>query len=415
MITPPQVVVTGMGAVSPVGLTCRETFTNLVRGTSGVGRITHFDPSRHASQIAAEVKHFNPLDYMDHKPARRIGRYAQFAIAAAKEAVAHAKLDLTAEDLTRIASLVATSIADFPMLEEHFYLFFRHGPGNVNPFLVPRVSYNMAAANVSLVCGLTGPSFGVASACASGSHALAVAWLLLKAGLADVALAGGTEAAITPAFLESYIAMRALSTRNDDPPRASRPFDKDRDGFVLGEGCAVLILETLDHARQRRGPILAELAGVGMTCDAYHITAPHPDGSGAAAAIALGLKSAGLTPEQVDYINAHGTATLANDPIETLAVKRALGDHAYRVPCSSIKSMIGHSIGAAGALEAMTCVMALNEDLIPPTINLDNPDPACDLDYVPRVARKKQLNVVISNSFAFGGQNCVLVFKRYDN
>lgn len=414
MSTEPRIVITGMGAVSPVGVGCRETFTNLVRGTPGIDRITHFDPSAQLCHIAAEVKNFDPAAYMDKKIARRIGRYAQFSVAATTEAIAHAKLDLSAEDPGRIASLVASAIGDFPMLEEQMSIFLRRGPGRTNPFTVPRVSSSMASGNVSLVFGLTGPSFSVASACATGAHALAVAWMLLKAGLADVAFAGGAEAAITPAFVESYIALRALSTRNDDPPRASRPFDKDRDGFVLGEGCAVLILETLEHARQRGAPILAELAGVGMTCDAYHITDVHPDGRGATEAIALALQSAGVKPEDVGYINAHGTATEINDPIETNAIKKMFGEQAYRIPVSSIKSMIGHCIGAAGALEAVTCVMTLTEGVIPPTINLDHPDPACDLDYVPHTARTKNVSVAISNSFAFGGQNCVLVLKRHE-
>ena len=413
MTTEPRIVITGMGAISSVGLNCQDTFDNLVAGQSGIDRITLFDPSRSPCQIAGEVKEFDPKNYMDHKKARRIGRYAQLSIAATREALAQAKLDLTGEDPSRIACVVSSAIGDFPMLEVQMELFLEKGHGKINPFTVPRVSTSMAAGNIALEFGLTGVSYGVSSACATGSHSLATALMILKSGLADVALAGGAEAAICETFLESYAVMRALSTRNDSPEQASRPFDRDRDGFVIGEGCGVLVLETLERAQQRGANILAELSGMGMSCDAYHITSAHPDGRGAAQAMTAALNSAGLGPADVDYINAHGTATQVNDPIETNAIKTAFGEFAYQIPVSSIKSMIGHSIGAAGALEAVTCIMALNAGVIPPTINLDNPDPKCDLDYVPLTARKKELNVIMSNSFAFGGQNCVLVFQKF--
>ena len=413
MTTEPRIVITGMGAISSVGLNCQDTFDNLVAGQSGIGRITLFDPSRSPCQIAGEVKEFDPKNYMDHKKARRIGRYAQLSIAATREALAQAKLDLTGEDPSRIACVVSSAIGDFPMLEVQMELFLEKGHGKINPFTVPRVSTSMAAGNIALEFGLTGVSYGVSSACATGSHSLATALMILKSGLADVALAGGAEAAICETFLESYAVMRALSTRNDAPEQASRPFDRDRDGFVIGEGCGVLVLETLERAQQRGAKVLAELSGMGMSCDAYHITSAHPDGRGAAQAMTAALNSAGLGPADVDYINAHGTATQVNDPIETNAIKTTFGEFAYQIPVSSIKSMIGHSIGAAGALEAVTCIMALNAGVIPPTINLDNPDPKCDLDYVPHTARKKELNVIMSNSFAFGGQNCVLVFQKF--
>ena len=409
----PRIVITGMGAISSVGLTCQETFDNLVAGKSGVGRITLFDSSRLPCQVAGEVKGFDPKNYMDHKKARRIGRYAQFSIAATREALAQAQLDLAAEDPSRIACLVSSAIGDFPMLEDQIKLFFEKGQGKVNPFTVPRVSTSMAAGNIALEFNLTGVSYGVSSACATGSHSLATAVMILKLGLADVALAGGAEAAICETFLESYAVMRALSTRNDEPERASRPFDRNRDGFVIGEGCGVLVLETLERAQRRGANILAELSGIGMSCDAFHITSAHPDGRGAAQAMTAALQSAGLEPADVDYINAHGTATQVNDPIETNAVKTVFGERAYQTPVSSIKSMIGHSIGAAGALEAIACIMAINAGIIPPTINLDNPDPKCDLDYVPHTAREKELNVVMSNSFAFGGQNCTLIFQKF--
>jgi 3-oxoacyl-[acyl-carrier-protein] synthase II len=413
MTTEPRIVITGMGAISPVGLSCQDTFDNLVAGQSGIDRITLFDPSSSPCQIAGEVKEFEPKNYMDHKKARRIGRYAQFSIAATREALAQAQLDLTTEDPSRIACLVSSAIGDFPMLEDQMNLFSEKGRGRISPFTVSRVSTSMAAGNIALEFGLTGVSYGVSSACATGSHSLATAMMILKLGLADVVLAGGAEAAVCETFLESYAVMRALTTRNDAPARASRPFDKERDGFVIAEGCGVLVLETLERAQQRGANILAELSGMGMSCDAYHITSAHPDGRGAAQAMTAALNSAGLGPADVDYINAHGTATQVNDPIETNAIKTAFGEFAGQIPVSSIKSMIGHSIGAAGALEAVTCVMALNAGVIPPTINLDNPDPKCDLDYVPHTAREKDLNTVMSNSFAFGGQNCVLIFRKF--
>ena len=408
-----RIVITGMGAVSPVGLNCQETFDGLVAGKSGIARISLFDPSGIACQVAGEVKGFEPTDYMDRKMARRIGRYAQFSIAATREALAQSGLDLAEEDPSRIACIVSSAIADFPMVEEQMNKIFAQGKRSISPFTVPRVSTSMAAGNIALEFGLTGVSYSLSSACATGSHSIANALMILKLGLADVVLAGGAESAICDTFVSSYIAMRALSTRNDEPERASRPFDKDRDGFVIAEGCGVLVVETLDRARRRGAPILAELVGIGMTCDAFHITSAHPDGKGAAQAMTTALESAGLNAEDVDYINAHGTATQLNDGIETKAIKTVFGDRAYQIPVSSTKSMTGHAIGAAGALEAVACIMALNANLIPPTINLDTPDPACDLDYVPHHAREKELNVVMSNSFAFGGQNSVLIFKKF--
>jgi 3-oxoacyl-[acyl-carrier-protein] synthase II len=408
-----RIVITGMGAISPLGLNSQETFVNLVAGTPGVSRISLFDASGIACQVAGEVKGFEPTDHMDRKMARRIGRYAQFSIAATREALAQSGLDLAVEDPSRIACVVSSAIGDFPMVEEQMKNWFGDGRKAISPFTVPRVSTSMAAGNIALEFGLTGLSFGVSSACATGSHSIATALMTLKLGLADVVLAGGAESAICETFLKSYLAMRALSTRNDEPERASRPFDKNRDGFVIAEGCGVLVLETLDRARRRDAPILAELVGVGMTCDAFHITSAHPDGEGAAQAMTAALNSAGLNAEEVDYINAHGTSTQVNDPIETKAIKTVFGDLAKQIPVSSTKSMTGHAIGAAGALEAVACIMALNANIIPPTINLDTPDPACDLDYVPHHAREKELDVVMSNSFAFGGQNSVLIFRKF--
>ena len=409
----PRIVVTGIGALSPVGLTNRDTFDGLIAGRSGIGPITQFNASRLPSRIAGEVKQFQPTDHMDPKMARRIGRYAQFSIAASTEAMRAAGLNLEQQDRSRIATVVASAIADFPFLETQMMQLFTKGPGKTNPFSVPRVSTSMASGNIALQYGLTGPGFSVSSACATGSHALASAWMMLRLGFADVALAGGAESAITESYLESFCALRALSTRNDEPERASRPFDRGRDGFVMAEGAAVLVLETLEHARKRSAPILAELSGIGMSCDAYHITAAHPDGLGAVQAMQQALQTAGLKPEDIDYINAHGTGTDVNDPIETRAIKTTFGARAYSIPVSSIKSMIGHSIGAGGALEAATCVNIINQGVIPPTINLEDPDPACDLDYVPNQARTADVRRVMSNSFAFGGQNCVLIFERF--
>ena len=403
-----RIVITGMGAVSPVGLNCQETFDSLTAGKSGIAKITSFDASGITCQVAGEVKGFEPAEYMDRKMARRIGRYAQFSIAATREALAQSGLDLAQEDPSRIACIVSSAIADFPMVQDQMEKIFTHQKSSISPFTVPRVSTSMAAGNIALEFGLTGVSYSLSSACATGSHSIANALMLLKLGLADVVLAGGAESAICNTFISSYIAMRALSSRNDEPERASRPFDKDRDGFVIAEGCGVLVLETLQRALQRGAPILAELVGTGMTCDAFHITSAHPDGEGAAQAM-----NAALNIEDVDYINAHGTSTQVNDGIESKAIKSVFGGCAHQVPVSSTKSMTGHAIGAAGALEAVTCIMALAANVIPPTINLDTPDPECDLDYVPHQAREQELNVAMSNSFAFGGQNSVLIFKKF--
>jgi 3-oxoacyl-[acyl-carrier-protein] synthase II len=407
-----RVVVTGVGAIAPVGHTSDELFDGLVAGHSGVRRSPLLQELGLGCQIAGEVTDFDPTKHMDRKLARRIGRYAQFALVATNEAVAQSGLDLDAEDPTRVATVVGSAIGDFPMLEKEIRKYV--GGGRPNPFTVPRVSSNMASGNVSLMLGTTGPSFGISSACATGSHALAIAWLLLRAGLADVAIAGGAESAISECFLESYLAMGVLSTRNSEPERASRPFDNERDGFVLGEGSGVLVLETEEHARARGATILAEFAGIGMSADAYHVAASHPEGQGAKAAMRSALASAGVGPEAVGYVSAHGTSTRINDQVETIAIKSVLGERAPNVPVSSIKSMIGHTIGAAGALEAITCVKILERGVIPPTINLEVPDPDCDLDYVPLEARRADVDVALSNSFAFGGQNCVHVYRRYD-
>jgi 3-oxoacyl-[acyl-carrier-protein] synthase II len=416
VLTSDRVVVTGMGAVCSLGNSCQEIYGNLVAGKSGVDKISYYDASRYDCRIAAEARGFDPNDFIDRKAAKRMGRYAQIAIAATDQAVAQARLDMTRVEPGRVATVVATAIADWPMVEGEIARIVTDGPGRTNPFTVPRVSTNMASGLVSLHLGATGPGFGVTSACATGSHSLALAWLMLRSGLADVVVAGGTDSSITRCYVEAFTVMGALSTsHNDDPLRASRPFDRNRDGFVLGEGGAVLILETEAHAQARGAPIFAELAGVGMTSDAHHMVAAHPTGAGAAEAIRQALRSGGIRPEEIGYINAHGTSTPLGDPVETRAIKDALGEEvARRTPVSSTKSMMGHCIGGAGALEAMTTVMTLNCGTLPPTINLDEPDEQCDLDYVPNVARcVENLEVAISNSFAFGGQNAVLAFRRW--
>lgn len=405
--------VTGMGAVSALGIGCEKIYNNLLDGVSGVDYIQQYDASEQQTKIAAEVRDFDPTQFFPKKQIRRIGRYTQFALIAAREAIEQSGLDMERENKDRIATLIASAIGDFPMIEEQVKVYYEEGPGKMSPFTVPRSSSNMAGASVTLEYGLTGPSFGFSSACATSSHSIASAALLLESGLADVVITGGTESAIAATFMESYIALKAMSTRNDEPQKASRPFDKDRDGFVMGEGAAVMVLETLEHARKRNAVILAELVGYGMSSDAFHVTAAHPEGRGAVNAITNALKMARMNPEEIDYINAHGTGTPINDPVETIAIKKVFADHAHKIPISSNKSMFGHCIGAAGALEAMASIMTLLNNKIPPTINLDNPDPLCDLDYVPHVAREQKVDAVMSNSFGFGGQNGVLIFRKF--
>jgi 3-oxoacyl-[acyl-carrier-protein] synthase II len=392
-----------------------ETMKALLQGVSGIARITQYDPSKTHSKIAGEVKDFDPGQVMDRKKARRIGRYAQFAVAAARQALDQSGLNLSSIDPTRIGTVVASGIADFPFLQEEFFQYCKYGNSDrISPFVVPRVATSMASGNIAIEFGLQGPAFGTSSACASGSHSIATAFMMLRSGFADVMLAGGSEAAICETFMESYAIIRALSTRNDAPEKASRPFDKGRDGFVMAEGCGILVMETLEHAKARGATILGEITGVGMSCDAHHFTANHPEGRGAAQAMQAAISMAGLKVHDIDYINAHGTSTPTNDPIETRGIKAVFGEHAAKVPVSSIKSMIGHSIGAAGAIEAIVSLECIRRNAIPPTINLDEPDPECDLDYVPHKARYQPVNTVLSNSFAFGGMNCALVFQRYE-
>ena len=408
-----RVVVTGMGAITPLGLDVASFWEGLKSGQNGVALITSFDPTGQPVRFAAEVKGFSPENYLERKEARRMDRFTQFAIAATKEALAHSGLQITDENRTRIGTLIASGIGGLQTLEEQHRVFLERGPDRVSPFLIPMMIANMASGQVAIQFGLQGPCTAVVTACAAGTNAIGDAWEIIRRGDADVMIAGGTEAAITPLALASFANARALSTRNDDPEHASRPFDAERDGFVMGEGAGVLVLEELEHALQRGAPILAEITGYAMTADAYHITAPDPEGDGARRVMELAMRKAGVAPDEVDYINAHGTSTPANDRLETLAIKRAFGKHAYRLAISSTKSMTGHLLGAAGAVEAIATVLAIQHQTAPPTINYQVPDPECDLDYVPNTARPMKIDIALSNSFGFGGHNATLVFKRW--
>ncbi|HTE18961.1 MAG TPA: beta-ketoacyl-ACP synthase II [Armatimonadota bacterium] len=410
-----RVVITGLGCVSPVALSAEESWQAVLAGKSGVAPITLFDTSAYPVTIGAEVKGFDPLQYVDRKEARKMDRFTQFAIAAAQEAVTSAGLEATRETGHRIGVMIGSGIGGIATLEREIRVGQEKGPDRLSPFFIPMMICDMASGQVSIRFGFGGPNSCVVTACATGTNAIGDATAIIRRGDADAMVAGGAEAAITPMGLGGFAACRALSTRNEEPTRASRPFDGERDGFIMGEGAAVLVLEELEHARARGAQILAEVVGYGMSADAFHITMPSPDGEGAVRAMRHALREAEIEPEQVDYINAHGTSTVPNDKTETAAVKAVMGEHAYRTPMSSTKSMTGHLLGAAGAIEAMFCVQAIRDGQLPPTINLENPDPACDLDYVPNVKREHTVNVALSNSFGFGGHNATLVIQRYQN
>ena len=412
-----RVVVTGMGVLCPVGNDLPTAWANLIAGKSGVGPITHFDASAYRTTIAAEVKGFDAKEHFGPKEARRMDPFAQYAVVAAREAVRDAALnpdELRNHLGERTAVIIGSGIGGMGTVTEQILTLFERGPAKVSPFLIPMILPETAASMVALEFGLRGPNMAVTSACATGANAIGEASEMIRRGAADLALCGGTEAGVIPISVAGFSAMRALSERNDEPERASRPFDRDRDGFVVGEGAGVLVLEELEHARARGARIYAELVGYGTNDDAYHITAPDENGAGAAACMRLALESAQMRPEDIDYINAHGTSTPLNDATETRAIKTVFGAHAYRLAVSSTKSMTGHLLGAAGAVEAAFSVMALREGIIPPTINLDFPDPACDLDYVPHQARRAHLRAVLSNSFGFGGHNVCLIFRRLE-
>lgn len=408
-----RVVITGLGVLSPVGIGKETYWQALLRGQSGIDRLTRFDSSLYDSKIAGEVKDFVPEQFLDRKEIRRMDRFTQFGVAASKLAVEDAALDISKEDLERIGVVIGSGIGGIETLCEQHSVLLNKGPNRVSPLFIPMIIGNMAAGQIAICLGPKGPNITVVTACASGTNAIGEAYLMLQRGAAEVVLAGGSETPIVPVAVAGFCSMKAMSTGNDEPQRASRPFDKNRDGFVISEGAGVLVLETLGHASARGARIYGEVAGYGCTADGYHITAPESGGTEAARAIRIALEDAGLSPDQVDYVNAHGTSTELNDKIETLAIKKVLGDHAYQVPVSSIKSMIGHSLGAAGALEAIACALAVSTDWVPPTINYEQPDPECDLDYVPNQARQCPVRVAVSNSFGFGGHNAVLVIKKF--
>ncbi|HEV8230106.1 MAG TPA: beta-ketoacyl-ACP synthase II [Candidatus Limnocylindria bacterium] len=406
-----RVVVTGMGLVTPLGLDVASTWDALIHGKSGIGRITRFDPAPYETQIAGEVKGFDPGQYMDRKEIRRTDRFTQLAVGAATQALKDAKLE-TVPDPERVGTAIATGVGGLETLIDQVILMEQRGPSRLSPFLVPMLMANAASAQVSMQFGLKGPSLTHVSACASSSHAIGECGDIITRGQADVMVTGGSEAAVLALAIGAFSTMHAMSRRNDDPERASRPFDKDRDGFVLSEGAAVVVLEEREHALRRGVTIYGELIGYGATADAYHITSPSPEGEGNSRAMKMALEQSGLRPEQIDYINAHGTSTQPNDREETAAIKQVFGDHARKLMVSSTKSMTGHLLGAAGALEAIACLLALRESCIPPTINYTTPDPALDLDYVPNTARAKSIKTALSNSMGFGGHNASLIFTK---
>jgi 3-oxoacyl-[acyl-carrier-protein] synthase II len=408
-----RVVVTGLGAITPIGNTLEEYWQGLLTGRNGIDFITLFDPSSHACRIAGEVKGFDPTDYLDRKEIKRMDRFAQFGVSASLQAIADAQFKINDLNAEQVGVIIGSGIGGIKVLEDQQTVYLNKGPSRCSPFMIPMMIANMAAGLTAIQIGAKGPNTCTVTACAAGSHAVGDAFRLIQGGYAQAMICGGAEAAVTPLSVAGFASARALSTRNDEPKKACRPFDRDRDGFVMGEGAGILLLEELEHALARGAKIYAEIVGYGMTCDAHHITAPSPGGVGASRAIALAMKDAGIRQEEVSYINAHGTSTPANDSTETAAIKTALGDHAHNIAISSTKSMTGHLLGGSGGIEAVATAMAIASDQVPPTINLDSPDPECDLDYVPNESRSMNVNVALSNSFGFGGHNVTLVFKKY--
>lgn len=411
-----RVVITGLGVISPVGIGKDAFWNSLIEGKSGIGKITLFDATDYAAQIAGEVKDFNPTDYIDRKEARHMDRYAQFAVAAAKLAFEDSGMDLEKEDRDRIGTYIGAGIGGIDTMHQSYEKLFSKGPSRISPFFIPMMIANLAAGQVAISFGLHGPSECVVTACATGTNCIGDAFRLIQQGEADVMVAGGTEAAVSPAAVAGFAAMKALCMdHNDDPEHASRPFDKNRSGFVMGEGAGLVILESLEHAKARGAHIYAEIVGYGTNSDAYHVTSPAPDGAYQAKCMKLALDDAGLKPDAVDYINAHGTSTHLNDEGETKAIKEIWGDAAKDVSVSSIKSMTGHLLGAAGGVEAIATVLTVEKDLMPPTINYETPDEGLDLDYVPNKAREKKVRAAISNNFGFGGHNACIAFKKYED
>lgn len=408
-----RVVVTGVGLISALGNNAELTWAGIRQSRSGIGPITQFDASQFSARIAAEVKDFDPLAYFDKKEVKKVGRFIQFAVAASEEAMKASGLQVTPDNAEQVGVYIGSGIGAFEVIEREHRNLLEKGPSRISPFFIPATIVNLASGNVSIRTGAKGPNSATATACTTSAHCIGDSFRLIQHGYADAMICGGAEACITPMGVGGFAALRALSTRNDEPERASRPWDKDRDGFVVGEGSGILILEELELAKKRGAPILAEIVGYGMSGDAYHITAPSEDGDGAYRVMRNAIKDAGLTPDQIDYINAHGTSTPVGDVIECTAVKRTMGEFASKVAVSSTKSMTGHLLGGAGGLEAGLTVLAIRDQIAPPTINLDNQDPSCDLDFVPHTARPMKIEYALSNSFGFGGTNGSLIFKRY--
>jgi len=409
-----RVVITGIGVLTPLGSELEVFWQNLLAGKSGIGPVTRFDTTEYGCKIGGEIKDFKPEDFMPLKETRRTDRFTQYAIGAAKKAIADAGVDVAKGDPNRVGVLIGSGIGGMETIEDQVGTLIRRGPGRVSPFMIPMLIVNMASGYVSMLVGAKGPNLAVVSACATATHALGEAARAIVHNDADIMIAGGTEAAITQMGYAGFCAMKAMSTRNDEPERASRPFDAQRDGFVMGEGAGVCILEALEHARKRHAKIYAEVAGYGITGDAYHMSAPAPEGEGAARSMAMALRHAALNPEDIDYINAHGTSTPVGDKCETQAIKTVFGTHAKKLAVSSTKSMTGHLLGAAGAVETAVCALAIRDGMIPPTINYENPDPECDLDYVPNKARQTNVRACMNNSLGFGGHNATLIVKRHE-
>ncbi|MDK2972488.1 MAG: 3-oxoacyl-[acyl-carrier-protein] synthase [Candidatus Sumerlaeota bacterium] len=409
-----RVVVTGLGTITPIGNTVGEFWSNLTTGKSGAGPITRFDPVNHKTKFACEVKNFNPEDFVPAKELRRLDTFVVYAIATAEEALKDSGLELDKEDLTEIGVVVGSGIGGLQVMEEQHTVLMAQGPHRISPFLIPRLICNMAAGQISMRFGLKGPNSCPVTACATGTHAIGDAFKIIQRGQAVAILSGGTESAITPLGVGGFENMKALSSRNDSPETASRPFDLERDGFVMGEGAGILVLEEYEHAKARGARIYCEVVGYGMTADAHHITAPAPEGEGAARSMRMALKDAGLSPKDIDHINAHGTSTPMNDKNETAAVKTVFGEHAHTVAISSNKSMVGHLLGAAGGVEGVAMAKSIHHDIVPPTMNYTTPDPDCDLDYTPNKARKLVINAAMSNSLGFGGHNTTVIFKKLD-
>ncbi|MDQ3172184.1 MAG: beta-ketoacyl-ACP synthase II [Acidobacteriota bacterium] len=409
-----RVVVTGLGLVTPIGNSVEATWTALMNGQSGADRIKRFDVEKFPVKFACEIKDFDPLNYVEKKEARKMGAFIHYAIAAAQEAVADSGLEVSDDIAEQVGTYISSGIGDFWAIEREHSKLLNDGPSRISPFFIPSAIVNLAAGQVSIRHNAKGPNSATATACAAGAHAIGDSFKIIQRAAADVMICGGAESAITPMSVAGFAAMRALSTRNDDPLTASRPFEQDRDGFVIGEGAGIMILEDLEFARRRGARVYAELVGYGMTADAFHITMPDDTGSGAIRVMQKTIQDAGIQPEEVGYINAHGTSTPYNDKFETLAIRKTFGEHAYRLAVSSTKSMTGHLLGAAGGIEGVFSVLSLHRNVLPPTINYFKPDPECDLDYVPNEAREAVVNYALSNSFGFGGTNAALLFKRYE-